>query len=92
MIRTGLEGEKPKKDKDKRDRLRYLPDNIYDAIQVCKTSKFMTKILGEESKDKFIHYKQVAADRSPKALGTAIKRSEIIYHHEVTNQLIWNNF
>ena len=92
MIRTGLEGEKLQKDNGKRDRLRFLPDNIYDAIALCKQSKFVTKILGEESKDKFVHYKQAAADRSPKALGTTIKRTEIIYHHEVTNQLLWNNF
>ncbi|MDB5238523.1 MAG: glnA [Candidatus Kaiserbacteria bacterium] len=92
MLRTGLEGEKLQKDKDKRDRLRFLPDNIYDAIALYKSSKFMTKILGEESKDKFVFYKQAAADRSPKALGTTIKRTEIIYHHEVTNQLLWNNF
>ncbi len=92
MIKTGLEGEKLHKDKDKRERLRFLPDNIYDAIALCKASKFVTKILGEESKEKFVHYKQAAADRSPKALGTTIKRTEIIYHHEVTNQLLWNNF
>lgn len=92
MLRTGLEGEKLKKDKDKRDRLRFLPDNVNDAIALCKSSKFVTGILGEDSKNKFIHYKQAAADRSPKALGTAIKRSEVIYHHEVTNQLLWNNF
>jgi glutamine synthetase len=92
MLRTGLEGEKLQKDKDKRDRLRFLPDNIYDAIALYKSSKFMTKILGEESKDKFAFYKQAAADRSPKALGTKIKRTEVIYHHEVTNQLLWNNF
>ncbi len=92
ILRTGLEGEKLQKDESKRDRLRYLPDNINDAIALCKASKFMTKILGEESKDKFIWYKQAAADRSPKALGTTIKRSEVIYHHEVTNQHLWNNF
>lgn len=92
IMRTGLEGEKLTKDAGKRDRLRFLPDNIYDAIALCKSSKFMTQVLGEDSKEKFIHYKQLAADRSPKALGTGIKRSEIIYHHEITNQLLWNNF
>ncbi len=92
LLRTGLEGDKLEKDKDKRERVRFLPDNIYDAIGFLKSSKFMTSILGEDSKDKFIHYKQAAADRSPKALGSTIKRTEIIYHHEVTNQLLWNNF
>lgn len=92
ILRVGLEGEKLQKDENKRDRLRFLPDNINDAIALCKASKFMTKILGEDSKNKYIHYKQEQADRSPKALGTNIKTSEIIYHHEVTNQLLWNNF
>jgi len=92
ILRVGLEGEKLQKDENKRDRLRFLPDNINDAIALCKGSKFMTKILGEDSKNKYIHYKQEQADRAPRALGTNIKTSEIIYHHEVTNQLLWNNF
>lgn len=92
MMKTGLEGTPLKKDESKRDRMRFLPDNIYDAIALCKSSKFITDILGEDSKDKFIQFKQLAADRSPKALGTTIKRTEVIYHHEVTNQLLWNNF
>lgn len=92
ILRVGLEGEKLQKDRNKRDRLRFLPDNINDAIALCRKSTFMTDILGEDNKEKFLHYKQAAADRSPKALGTTIKGSEIIYHHEVTNQLLWNNF
>ncbi|MSU56423.1 MAG: glutamine synthetase [Candidatus Taylorbacteria bacterium] len=92
MIRTGLEGFKLEKEKGKRDRLRFLPDNINDAISLLKASKFMTTILGEDSKEKFVAHKQAAADRSPKALGSVVKDSEILYHHEVTNQLLWNNF
>jgi glutamine synthetase len=49
-------------------------------------------MMGEESKEKFIRFKQAAADRSPKALGTNVKRSEVVYHHEVYNQFLWNNF
>ncbi len=92
LIKTGMDGAPLKKDENKRDRLRFLPDNIYDAIAGMKSSKFMTDVMGEESKDKFIRYKQMAADRSPKELGTTVKRTEVIYHHEVTNQLLWNNF
>ncbi len=92
MLRVGLEGQKLKKDESKRERLRFLPDNIQDAIALMKSSKFMDAVLGEESKQKFIQYKQAAADRSPRALGATIKRTEIIYHHEVTNQLLWNSF
>jgi len=92
MLKTGFEGKKLQKDETKRDRLRYLPDNIYDAVALMKSSKFVADVLGEESKDKFIKFKQAAADRSPKALGGIIKDSEVVYHHEVTNQLLWNNF
>jgi glutamine synthetase len=92
MLKVGLEGSKLEKDETKRDRLRFLPDNINDAIALMKSSKFLTSALGEESKDKFIQYKQAAADRSPKALGANIKSSEVTYHHEVTNQFLWNNF
>ncbi|OGG68604.1 glutamine synthetase [Candidatus Kaiserbacteria bacterium RIFCSPHIGHO2_02_FULL_55_25] len=92
MLKVGFEGKKLAKDETKRERLRFLPDNIYDAIAHFKSSKFITDILGEESKEKFIKYKQLAADRSPKALGTLVKRSEVVNHHEVTNQLLWNNF
>ena len=92
MLKVGMEGKKLEKDENKRDRLRFLPDNIYDAIALMKSSKFMAEILGEESKEKYIKFKQAAADRSPKDLGTTVKSSEIIYHHEVTNQYLWNNF
>ncbi|MEK7069048.1 MAG: glutamine synthetase family protein [Patescibacteria group bacterium] len=92
MLKTGMEGKETQKDEGKRDRSRFLPDNIYDAIALTKASKFMTDILGEESKEKFIKFKQISADRSPKALGTIIKDSEVIYHHEITNQLLWSNF
>ncbi len=92
MLKTGLEGEKLQKDESKRDRLRFLPDNINDALALFKASKFMTKALGEESKDKFTQFKQAVADRSAKALGNNIKNSEVLYHHEVTNQYLWKKF
>ncbi len=92
ILKVGMEGKRLAKDETKRDRLRFLPDNIYDAIALCKSSKFMSDLLGEESKEKFIKYKQAVADRSPKALGTSIKRTVVIYHHEVYNQFLWNNF
>lgn len=92
IIKTGLEGTKLERDEDKRERARFLPDNINDAIKLFKASDFITGILGEDNQDKFASYKQAAADRSPKALGTYVKDSEILYHHEVTNQVLWNQF
>jgi glutamine synthetase len=92
ILRTGLEGEKLVKDESKRDRMRTLPDNINDAIKLFKSSDLTAKLLGADTKDKYVAYKQAAADRSPKDLGTIIKTSEIVYHHEVTNQVLWNQF
>lgn len=92
IMRVGLEGDILVKDSEKRDRMRFLPDNIYDAIKLFKGSDLLTKILGESNKEKFVSYKQAAADRSPKALGKNVKATEILYHHEVTNQVLWNDF
>ncbi|MBI2630641.1 glutamine synthetase [Candidatus Nomurabacteria bacterium] len=92
ILRTGLEGKLLVKDKDKRDRVRTLPDNIGDAIKLFKSSDFVGKILGAENQNKYAEFKQMAADRSPKELGKIIKPSEIVYHHEVTNQVLWYNF
>ena len=92
ILKTGNEGNQLKPNEEKRPRLRFLPDNINDAIRLFKQSDYITSLLGEENKDKYVAFKQVAADRSPKALGTIIKDSEILYHHEVTNQVLWNMF
>jgi len=32
------------------------------------------------------------ADRCPRRLGTLIKRAEVQFHHEVTNQYLWSLF
>lgn len=36
--------------------------------------------------------KRMVANRSPKDLGNRIKRGEIVFHHEVTNQSLWTDF
>jgi glutamine synthetase len=92
LLRAGLEGPTLDKDEAKRSRTRVLPDNIHDAIRLFKASDFMVKILGEEVHGKYVELKQNAADRCPKALGRLIKAAEIQYHHEVTNQFLWNEF
>lgn len=92
ILKTAEEGESLEKEKGKRDRVRFLPGNVNDAIKLFKSSDFITKILTAESKEKYLAYKQLAADRSPKELGGRIKTSEIVYHHEVTNQALWNRF
>ena len=92
ILRTGLEGKKLSRDDGKRERLRFLPGNIYDALRLFKTSDYITKLLGDSNKEKYAGFKQASADRCPRELGTKIKPNEILYHHEVTNQYFWNNF
>src|SRR3989344_2401813 len=92
ILKTGLEGKPLVKDKDKRDRLRMLPDNINDAIKLFRGSEFVGTIIDKVNQEKYAEYKQMATDRSPKELGKLIKPSEIVYHHEVTNQVLWYNF
>ncbi len=93
ILKTGLEDKAPKPDKnDKRARLRFLPGNINDAIRIYKASDYITDILGESAKEKYVTHKQNAAYRSPRELGTTVKDNEVIFHHEITNQYLWNQF
>ena len=92
MLRAGLEGPVSEKDDDRKERTRFLPDNIYDAIRLFKGSEFTKKLVGEDVAAKFAELKLAQAERCPKALGTQIKTAEIQFHHEVTNQYLWNRF
>lgn len=94
LLRTGLEGPLPDApDAEKnRTQTRVLPDNINDAIRLFKASRLAVDILGEDSHAKYAVLKQRSADRSPKELGARVKRGEVIFHHEVTNQWLWNQF
>jgi glutamine synthetase len=94
LARTANEatGSEANADDSKRSRTRFLPDNIYDAIRLFKASKWVTELLGETVQSRFAEIKQAQADRCAKALGTLIKVPEIQFHHEVTNQYLWNQF
>jgi len=92
ILKTGLEDFKPDKTDAKRERLRFLPANINDAIRIFRSSAYTTNMLGEATKDKYLEFKQASANRNSRDLGTAIKAAEILYHHEVTNQFLWNKF
>lgn len=92
ILKTGLEDKATKKSKDKRERLRFLPGTITDAIRLFQSSDYTTKILGESAKNKYLDQKKAVRDRNPRELGTTIKSAEVIYHHEVTNQSLWNQF
>lgn len=91
IFKSGLEGETAKI-KNLRQASRYLPDNIYDAIANFKSSKWTSKMLGEDVKARYADLKQSSADRCPRQLGTFVKAPEVQYHHEVYNQFLWNLF
>jgi glutamine synthetase len=94
MLRTGIEGpaSDPKEREGKRERTRFLPDNIQDAIKQFKSSPFIAQLIGEDVQTRYADLKQASADRCPRALGAQVKVSEVQFHHEVTNQLLWANF
>jgi glutamine synthetase len=90
LLKTGLEGALPAT--SLRTSTATLPDNIYDAIQNFRASEAMVNILGAEVHTKFADLKTVVADRCPRYLGSLIKRAEVQFHHEVTNQYLWSRF
>jgi glutamine synthetase len=93
LLRTGLEGPVGEGDAEtRRSRTKFLPDNIYDAVRLFKSSKLMADILGEAVHERYADAKMMSADRCPKALGSLIKISEVQFHHEVTNQHLWSIF
>jgi glutamine synthetase len=91
IFRTGIEGETAKI-KNLRQAERYLPDNVYLALDNFRKSEWTTKLLGEDVKARYADLKQAAADRCARQLGTFVKVPEVQYHHEVYNQFLWNLF
>jgi len=91
IFKTGLEGETAKI-KNLRQAERYLPDNIYTAMDNFRKADWTTKLLGEDVKGRYTDLKQASADRCPRLLGTLVKAAEVQFHHEVYNQFLWNLF
>jgi glutamine synthetase len=91
IFKTGLDGDKSDID-NLRSAERYLPDNIYDALDNFRKAEWTTKLLGEDVKARYADLKQASADRCPRLLGTFVKAPEVQYHHEVYNQFLWNLF
>lgn len=91
LFKTGIDGSIGDID-NLRQAHRYLPDNIYSAIDDFSASSWVADILGADVQGRFSDLKRAAADRSPRQLGTFVKSSEVQYHHEVYNQALWSNF
>ena len=67
IFKTGLDGETAKI-KNLRQAERYLPDNIYNALENFR-SQWTTTILGEDVKGRYADLKQASADRCARAAG-----------------------
>ncbi|HYE23739.1 MAG TPA: glutamine synthetase family protein [Clostridia bacterium] len=91
IFKTGLEGQTAKI-KNLRQAERYLPDNIYTAIDNFRAAEWTSKLFGEDVKNRYTELKQASADRCPRLLGTFVKAPEVQYHHDVYNQFLWNLF
>ena len=91
IFKTGLDGETAKI-KNLRQAARYLPDNIYTAIEDFEKAEWTTKPFGADVKGRYAELKRASADRCPRQLGTVVKAPEVQFHHEVYNQFLWNLF
>jgi glutamine synthetase len=91
VFKSGIEGD-TSKIANLRQAERYLPDNIYTALEDFRNSTWTTKLLGEDVKGRYADLKQASADRCPRLLGTFVKPQEVLFHHEVYNQFLWNQF
>ncbi len=91
VFKTGLDGETAKM-KNLRTADRYLPDNVYTAIENFRAADWTTKMLGADVKARYADLKQASADRCARQLGTFVKPAEVQFHHEVYNQYLWNQF
>ena len=91
IFKTGLDGQTAKI-QNLRQAQRYLPDNIYDAMENFRKAEWTTELLGEDVKGRYADLKQASADRCPRALGSFVKSQEVQYHHDVYNQYLWNLF
>ncbi len=91
VFKSGLDGQTAKI-KNLRQAERYLPDNIYTALENFRTADWTTTLLGEDVKGRYADLKQASADRCARLLGTFVKAPEVQYHHDVYNQYLWNQF
>ena len=91
VFKTGIDGEIAKIE-NLRQAHRYLPDNIYSALDLFRGSEWVGKMMGDDVKERYAELKQNSADRCPRLLGTIVKPEEVQFHHAVYNQFLWNHF
>src|ERR1700737_4673616 len=72
IFKTGLEGETAKI-KNLRQAERYLPDNIYTALENFEKAEWTTKLFGGAVRGRYADLKQAPADPGPPLRGTFVK-------------------
>ena len=91
VFKTGIEGETAKIE-NLRKAKRFLPDNVYTALDNFNAAAWTDTLLGKDVKERYAELKRASADRCPRLLGTFVKVPEVQYHHDVYNQYLWNKF
>jgi len=91
IFKTGLQGT-TSKIKNLRQAERYLPDNIYKALEDFRKAEWTSTLMGDDVKTRYADLKEASADRCARLLGTFVKAPEVQYHHDVYNQYLWNKF
>jgi len=91
VFKTGLDGQIAQIE-NLRSAKRYLPDNIYAAIENFHNAEWTKTLFSEKVKEHYVELKKGSADRCPRLLGNMVKAAEIQFHHEVYNQYLWNQF
>lgn len=94
LLWTGLKGPLAEEmtSEQRKNESCFLPHNIYEASEQFQSSHFITQMLGPRTQERFVERKLAAAHRSPRELGHVVKTTEVRFHHEVTNQYLWNQF
>ena len=94
LLRTGLEG--PGSDASDGDEAQphALParQHLRRAARRSRPASSWPTCSARRCSDRYAELKQASAERCPKALGTLVKTAEVQFHHEVTNQYLWNKF
>ncbi len=91
LIKAGIAGQLEKLMETDRP-CEMLPHNIHEALEEFSDSTFITDVMSLDARSKYASWKEASADRCPKLLGDKIKPSEIMFHHDVTNQHLWKMF
>ena len=91
IFKSGLDGTVAKIP-NLRSAKRYLPGNVYQALDNFEKSDWTTKLLGADVKGRYADLKRASADRCARELGTIVKPPEVQFHHEIYNQFLWNMF